>query len=272
MQPVAELVAELRREYVQAIDVIYHNQKLLALWYLAGQPYQIDPYTLETLGATDIGGGLQGKVSAHAKVDEQTGELLFFDYGPRPPYMRYGVCGPDGVLKHYVPIELPGPRLPHGMAITEHYSILLDLPLINDPEAMRAGHHKIVFRRDMPSRFGIIPRYGPSESISWFEAKPCYLYHTINAWEEGDEIVLDVCRVKRPVPQQGLNGRLERMLAYLRLDAQLYRYRFNLANGQTREGPLDDDNTEIRSRQSAIPGVWALAGGGSSQTLISSIW
>jgi carotenoid cleavage dioxygenase len=97
----------------------------------------------------------------------------------------------------------------------------------------------------MPSRFGIIPRYGPGESIRWFEAKPCYLYHTINAWEEGDEIVLDVCRVKRPVPQEGVSGRLERMLAYLRLDAQLYRYRFNLATGQTREGPLDDDNTEF---------------------------
>jgi carotenoid cleavage dioxygenase-like enzyme len=236
-------------------DIVYHNHKLMALWYLSGDPYQIDPYTLETVGKADFGGGLRGKVSAHAKVDERSGELMFFDYGPRAPFMKYGVVGADGMLKHYVPIDLPGPRLPHDMAITARYSILLDLPLINDPEAMRAGHHKIVFQRDQPSRFGVIPRFGPSASIRWFEARPCYLYHTINAWEEGDEIVLDVCRVKNALPQGGVNGTLDRMLAYLRLDAQLYRYRFNLRTGATSEGPLDDDNTEFPTINTRLLGT-----------------
>jgi carotenoid cleavage dioxygenase len=35
------------------------------------------------------------------------------------------------------------------------------------------------------------------------------------------------------------------MLSYLRLDAHLYRYRFNLTTGATTEGFLDDDNTEF---------------------------
>jgi carotenoid cleavage dioxygenase len=35
------------------------------------------------------------------------------------------------------------------------------------------------------------------------------------------------------------------MLSYLRLDAQLHRYRFNLRTGGCREAPLDDDNTEF---------------------------
>jgi carotenoid cleavage dioxygenase len=236
-------------------DIVYHNHKFMALWYLSGDPYQIDPYTLETVGKADFGGGLRGKVSAHAKVDERSGELMFFDYGPRAPFMKYGVVGADGMLKHYVPIDLPGPRLPHDMAITASYSILLDLPLVNDPEAMRAGHHKIVFQRDQPSRFGVIPRFGPSASIRWFEARPCYLYHTINAWEEGDEIVLDVCRVKNALPQSGVNGTLDRMLAYLRLDAQLYRYRFNLRTGATSEGPLDDDNTEFPTINTRLLGT-----------------
>ena len=228
----------------------FYNKKLLALWYLAGEPYTIDPLTLETLGKADFardvrGSKWQGHVSAHAKVDEHTGELLYFDYGPRPPYMAYGVVGADGALKHYMPIDLHGPRLPHDMAMTEHYSILLDLPLIADPAAAKQGRHKIVFRRDLPSRFGIIPRYGASESIRWFEAKPCYMYHTINAWEDGDEVVLDTCRVTKPAPPASAVGRLEKMLAYLRLDAYLYRYRFNLKTGETREEPLDDANTEF---------------------------
>jgi carotenoid cleavage dioxygenase len=35
------------------------------------------------------------------------------------------------------------------------------------------------------------------------------------------------------------------MLAYLRLDAHLYEWRFNLRTGQTRERSLDDENTEF---------------------------
>lgn len=236
---------DMRLKDTANTDVLYHNQHLVALWYLAGEPYLLDPRTLETVGRTDFGGGLRGRVSAHAKVDEHSGEFIFFDFAPRPPYMRYGVVGPDGVLKHHVPIELPGPRLPHDMAITKRYSILMDLPLFNDPEALKHGRHRIVFHHDMPSRFGIIPRYGASNAIRWFEAKPCYVYHTVNAWEEGDEIVLDLCRVKKPTPQDRVTGKLEGILAYLRLDALLYRYRFNLKSGQTIEGPLDDENTEF---------------------------
>src|SRR4029079_12684690 len=107
---------------------------------------------------------------AHAKVDEQTGELLFFDYGPRPPYMRYGVVGPDGAVTHLVDVDLPGPRLPHDMAATANHSILMDLPLIQDPVAAREGRHKITFAREQPARFRVLPRYGAGEAIRWSEA------------------------------------------------------------------------------------------------------
>ncbi|HQK31198.1 MAG TPA: carotenoid oxygenase family protein, partial [Phycicoccus sp.] len=35
-------------------DVIYHRGQVLATWYLCGQPYGIDPLSLETLGAQDF--------------------------------------------------------------------------------------------------------------------------------------------------------------------------------------------------------------------------
>lgn len=226
-------------------DLVWYRDRVLALWYLSGRPYALDPRTLETLGAEDFGGTLTGRMSAHAKFDERSGELLFFDYGPVAPYLRYGVVGPDGAAAHLVDIELPGPRLPHDMAATERHSILMDLPLVNDPEAARKGRHKIAFRSDLPARFGVIPRHGGGEQIRWFEAESCYIYHSINAWEEGEEIILDVCRVSKPAPRADAVGPLAKMLSYLRLDAHLYRYRFNLRTGATKEAALDDDNTEF---------------------------
>src|SRR2546427_3922689 len=124
-------------------DVIFHNERLLALWYRAGRPYALDPITLDTLGPEDFDGTLRCEVSAHAKVDDRTGELFFFDYGVKPPYMRYGVVSPSGAISHFTGIDLPGPRLPHAMAITERYSILMDLPLLNDPRAAAAGRYRL---------------------------------------------------------------------------------------------------------------------------------
>ncbi len=228
-------------------SVLFHHDRLLATWYRAGTPYAIDPLTLETIGPDDFGGTLRCEVSAHAKVDEATGEMMFFDYGVKPPYMRYGVVSPQGAVTHFVPIDLPGPRLPHDMAITERHSILMDMPLVNDPRAARHGRFKLFFDRETPTRFGVIPRYGAAEDVRWFEAAPCFIYHAINAWEEGDEIVMDVCRVKKPEPAADVEGPLAQMLSYLRLDAHVHRYRFDLGSGRTTETVVDDDNSEFPS-------------------------
>ena len=48
-------------------------------------------------------------------------------------------------------------------------------------------------------------RHGTADQVRWFEAKPCYIYHVVNAWEEGDEIVMDACRVKNPQHQTTFN-------------------------------------------------------------------
>jgi carotenoid cleavage dioxygenase len=44
------------------------------------------------------------------------------------------------------------------------------------------------------------------------------------------------------------------MLAYLRLDAHLHRYRFNLRTGKTTEHMLDDDNSEFPSINQGVVG------------------
>jgi carotenoid cleavage dioxygenase-like enzyme len=140
------------------------------------------------------------------------------------------------------------------MAITERYAILMDLPLVNDPRAAAVGRYKLLFEREMPSRFGVIPRYGSAAEVRWFEAEPCFIYHSVNAWEEGDEIVMDVCRVKRPEPRSDLDGPLAQMLAYLRLDAHMHRYRFNMRTGRSTERPVDDDNSEFPSNDQRLVG------------------
>ena len=184
-------------------------------------------------------------MSAHGKVDEHTEQMMFFDYGINSPYLRYGVVDPAGSVVHFTGVDLPGPRLPHDMAITENYSILMDLPLYNDPAAAAAGRFKLYFDRSLPSRFAVLPRFGDGAQARWFEADPAYIYHTVNSWEEGDEIVLVACRVTKPAPITDHGHPLAQLLAYMRPEAQLHEYRFNLKTGASTERPLDDVNTEF---------------------------
>ncbi|MGW0659403.1 carotenoid oxygenase family protein [Streptodolium elevatio] len=235
-------------------DVVFFNGRVLPTWYLCGTPMSLDPLSLRTIGAETFLGTLAGDFMAHPKVDEATGELFWFDYGPEPPYLRYGIVGPAGVVEHVAAIDLPAPRLPHDMAITENHAILMDLPLVQDQEARRQGRYRIHFDRELPSRFAVLPRRSDNSSVRWFEARPGYIYHVVNAWEEGHEIVMDVCRVKDPQHQPRISHPLARMLAYLRLDAQLWRYRFDLRTGTTTEGPRDDDNTEFPMIDSRVTG------------------
>ena len=240
-------------------DVVVHAGRALSTFYQCGEGYRLDPLTLEQEGIeswTPIDG-----ISAHPKVDERTGELLFFNYSKHAPYMHYGVVGPDNRLKTYIPIPLDGPRLPHDMAFTEHYSILNDLPVFWDAELLKRDIHAVRMHEGLPSRFAIVPRHGTPDQIRWFEAEPTYVLHWLNAYEDGDEVVLDGYFQEEPTPKPkpgGLPG-YEHMMSYLDEQSfrpKLHRWRFNLKDGTTREERLDERIMEfgmINGRYAGLP-------------------
>ena len=96
--------------------------------------------------------------------------------------MTYGVCDRDGKLVHQVPIDLPGVRASHDITITQNYSILHDFPFFQDPELLQEHGFRVArFHRDIPSRFGVIPRRGGTDDVRWFEFEPGYVLHMVNA-------------------------------------------------------------------------------------------
>ncbi|MCC5995279.1 MAG: carotenoid oxygenase family protein [Oceanicaulis sp.] len=226
-------------------DVIVHNGELMALWYVSGQPVRVDPRTLETLRTETFSGALPKNVSAHSKTDPETGELIFFDYDLYRPFMSAGVVSPDNQLSWFREVELPGPRLPHDMAITKNHLVLMDLPVVFTQSGMRNGLWQIHQPAGLATRFGVMRRDGTG-GVRWFEADPCYIYHVVNAWEEGDEIVLFACRMipngQTPDPSFGPYGPMAVVLA---LQAVLYEWRFNLATGETRQRQVDDRVSEF---------------------------
>ena len=94
------------------------------------------------------------------------------------------------------------------MAFTENYAILNDCPLFWDPELLAQGRctpraSTPSCRRASPSS----PAAAAPATIRWFEAEPTYVLHWVNAYEEGDEIVLDGFFQGDPEPEDTGDGR-----------------------------------------------------------------
>ena len=235
-------------------DVCVHGGRALTSFYQCGELYASDPVTLDQYGAVGWGGQFPREgVSAHGAVDHDRDELLWFGYSREAPYLRCGAVSRGGDPLETVDVPLPGPRLPHAMMHTPNWYVLNDFPLFWDTEPMSRGIFAARLH-DLPSRFALVRRRAPAgtQRIRWFEAGPTYVLHFTNAREEGDEVVLDGYRQQQPMPPAlaGAPKPYAQMMAYLDLHSmkpQLWRWRFDLRTGSTREERLDETFCEFGS-------------------------
>ena len=220
-------------------NIIVHGGKLLALWE-AGPPHELDPRTLETRGVYDFDGKLQGPMTAHPKIDPDTGELLFFGYSPFPPYLRYYVASADGKITRSEEIEVPVPTMMHDFIATRNHVIFMVFPATFRFENFASGA-PIRWEPELGTKIGVMPRNGTSADVRWFETNPCYVFHPMNAYSENGQVIADVCRFDRLPLFDGaevndmINGG----------SAKLTRWTLNLNDGTLKEKQLDDSPAEF---------------------------
>ncbi|MDB9318220.1 carotenoid oxygenase family protein [Nodularia spumigena] len=220
--------------------LVWHAGQMLAL-NEGGAPHAIKLPDLQTIGEYTYNGQLVSAFTAHPKVDPKNGEMRFFGYSFTPPYLQYSIVSAAGEIMQTVPIDLPMGVMMHDFAITENYTIFMDLPLTFSPERAERGEPAMMFEIDRPSRFGIIPRYGDNSNIRWFESSPCYVFHTFNAYEDQDEIVLVACRMSSTSVLKIDDSQTDPEADIPRL----HRWRFNLSTGKVQEEMLDDVSAEF---------------------------
>ncbi|MGH8072304.1 MAG: carotenoid oxygenase family protein [Candidatus Entotheonellia bacterium] len=227
--------------------LVWHDGRLLALME-AAEPYEIKVPSLDTVGPYTYGGRLKHPFTAHPKVDLATGELLFFGYAWRKPYVQCSVVNAQGQITRTTPIEMPRPIMMHDFAITARYTLFMDLPLTFSVWRMLRGGPVLKFEPELGARIGILPRHGTGQDIRWFEVSSCYVFHTLNAYEEADEVVLLACRTQDfPAaffmpPGKRLDGGDGIGKEFV---PRMYRWRFHLTTGTTREETLDEVPSEF---------------------------
>jgi carotenoid cleavage dioxygenase len=172
--------------------VVPHAGKIFALVETC-LPTEVDA-ELATVGRYDFGGALRSSMTAHPTIDPATGEMVFFGYDVMgPPWLRYHVADRTGRLVRSEDIEVGGPVMVHDFAITETSVVFFDLPVLFDFELV-GKRFPFSWKPEYGARVGVMPRDGGSADVVWSEVEPCYVFHPLNAYDDGDRVVVDVAR------------------------------------------------------------------------------
>ncbi|KAF9572140.1 hypothetical protein EC968_010226 [Mortierella alpina] len=175
---------------------------------------ELDAVTLEpfrTFSYGDIDDSLHSSdlASAHPCIDPETGEyfMVLLTFGPTATYKVVRVHShaqgnhlePD--LEVLAEIMSPRPTYLHSFAMTKRYVVVAHwqcdfaargaavLWYGNAWEAFRAHDKKL------KSQFYVVDRMR-HRHVATFECDPYYAFHTVNAWDEGDDIYVDLASYK----------------------------------------------------------------------------
>ncbi|KAF3929541.1 hypothetical protein ABW19_dt0204624 [Dactylella cylindrospora] len=163
----------------------------------------LDPETLEPIGVarqSTLHPELNGQMSAaHARTCPETGE--FFNFNLKfdgPPVYKIFKINPEGEVSIIARLTNVSPAYIHSFFLTRKYVVLCVYS-----SKLSWGGAKVVYTRNIvdaiapfdpknKAKFYVIDRSGEKGLVATFEADACFAFHSVNAYDEGNDIVLDV--------------------------------------------------------------------------------
>jgi carotenoid cleavage dioxygenase len=214
-------------------NVISHAGRTLAL-VESSYPCEVTP-ELDTLGVYDFAGKLKSPFTAHPKRCPRTGELHAFGMRLFPRALTYLRIDAAGTLIESRPIPVKKATMMHDFALTEHYAIFMDLPVVFDLKRVMMKEFPYRWSDRYGARLGVVSRNDPSAPVRWLEVEPCYVFHVLNAYEDDGRIVIDVVRYRE----------LWRKTSEGFGPTSLHRWTLDPARGTVSEATLSDRGIEF---------------------------
>jgi carotenoid cleavage dioxygenase-like enzyme len=180
-------------DFAANTHIISHRGRTLATVEAGPLPYELT-YELDTIGPCNFGGTLPGGFAAHTKLDHQTGELHAIAYFWAWDHVQHVVVDATGTVASTTDIAVPDGPMMHDFALTQDYVVLLDLPVTFSMSAVSSGSElPYVWNPAHQARVGLLRRDG-SAAVRWMEIEPCWVFHCLNAYDEGGRVIVDLCQ------------------------------------------------------------------------------
>lgn len=154
------------------------------------RPYELS-YDLDTVGPCELGATAEGySANAHTKVDRQTGWLHSLSFIPGVEAVQHIAMNETGAVQAASTIPVTGFPYMHDFALTSRYVVIYDSPVVFRPSLI-GSTVPYVWDHDRPARVGLLPRNGGGE-VRWYPITPGMVAHTLNAYDAGSRVVIDV--------------------------------------------------------------------------------
>jgi carotenoid cleavage dioxygenase-like enzyme len=172
------------------INIIRHGDHLLALDE-ASPCYEMT-MELETIGQWKPGTEKTITLGAHNRRHPTTGALFALAYSVTKPVVQVHHIDAAGKLVRTFPVTLAAPAMIHDFVLSEHYIVLLVGPAVFDWKAADAGQPLLQWQPNLGTRIAVIGLDGSPPT--WLDTDAFFVFHFANAFERGDNIVIDYVR------------------------------------------------------------------------------
>lgn len=184
-------VAGMQTDGTANTNIIWHGNKLLALEE-GHAPFELDSDSLASKGPWDFDSRYNDRMTAHPKIDPKTGEMLFFGYMVGEPLgkgMSYQVINSEGNLTRSDRFDAPIASMVHDFITTDEHVIFPIFPLTGSLDRAMSGKPAFAWEPDKGSHIGIMRRSDSIDKIRWYEIDPCFVFHPLNAYTQGNKII-----------------------------------------------------------------------------------
>ena len=196
-------VFETAKSYLQApdltdngnINIITFGDELMATSETP-LPIVFDKTTLESLGTKAYDDELQGHIeTAHPHYDRQGNIYSYLlQYGLSSTYQVYKMKPGSRKREIIAKISALRPYYIHSFSFTENYLILPEIPYVINPmevkfldKPLAENYH---YKPELGTKIQLINLH--TGETSAFDAPPFFMFHQVNAYEEADEVHMDV--------------------------------------------------------------------------------
>jgi len=238
-------------------------------------PVQFDQHTLQAADVRPFEAPGQ-LTTAHPHLDRSSGGMLNYaaKLGARSSYRFFALAPLHGAEQRSTPrviasIPVKQPAYMHSFGLTERWLVLAEFPFVVNPLALALSGRPYIenyrWKPELGTRFTLIDRE-TGGSLGGFQTDPCFAFHHVNAYDDGDEVVVDLCAF----PDAGVveDLYLERLRAGKPVAAaELTRFRLSTSDHSVTRERLADGDIELprinysRCNERPYRYVWGVGNG-----------